>query len=80
MKKKWMAIITILIALILLIPQKSYLNDGGTVIYDAILYRVTNYHSMYPDENDESQIRYLKGIEVKILGFTVYNNVKFEKD
>jgi len=46
MKKKWMAIITILIALILLIPQKSYLDDGGTVIYDAILYDIINYDSM----------------------------------
>jgi hypothetical protein len=33
-----------------------------------------------PVEDDESQISHLKGIEIKILGYTVFNNAKFEKD
>lgn len=58
--------------IILLMPYRRIsLKDGGTVIYRAIFYSVTDYHSMRIDE-------LVTGIEVKVLGITVYDNTNSE--
>ena len=67
MKKILMKIIVFLIILILLIPVPIYVKDGGTIVYQAILYSVTNYHSLYPDDTNEKEQKILTGIEIKFL-------------
>jgi len=71
-KKAIGIVIGIIAALVLLIPVPLYADDGGTVRYQAVLYSVTNYHSMRADD------LFLTGIEIKILGMTVYNNTVIE--
>lgn len=75
MKKKVIIGICILLAIVLLIPIRMHLNDGGTVVYNAILYRVEKVHRIDTDESTE-EVGYLEGTIVKILGIEVYNDVK----
>ncbi|MDE6665294.1 MAG: hypothetical protein K2K14_03775 [Ruminococcus sp.] len=72
MKKKLKIIISLIIAVILLVPIKSQLKDGGTIKYDAVLWGVTKHHSIAHDSagnrgNDT-------GTTVRILCFEVYSN------
>ena len=66
--------ICILLAIVLLIPIPMRLKDGGTVVYNAILYQVENVHRIDPEATSEND--YLEGMIVKILGIEVYNNVE----
>lgn len=75
MKKKIIMIIVIIIAAVLLFPLPMQLNDGGTVEYWAILYKVSDVHSIKLSEID-TEIEFNEGIIVEILGFEVFNNVK----
>ena len=72
MKKRIIIIICILLAIVLLVPISLRLKDGGTVVYQAVLYRVEDVHRL--DHNSESG--YIEGIVITILGFEVYNNTK----
>ena len=74
MRKKVVTGICILLAIVLLIPIPMRLKDGGTVVYNAILYQVENVHRI--DSEATSENDYLEGIIVKILGIEVYNNVE----
>lgn len=74
MKKKVIIGICILLAIVLLIPIPMHLKDGGTVIYNAILYRVEKVHRI--DTVSTEEIDYLEGTIVKIFGIEVYNDVK----
>ena len=72
MKKKIIRITIIIIALILLFPIPLRYKDGGTVKYQALLYSITDYHALSGVDG------YDTGIEIKILGITVYENTTFE--
>ena len=72
MRKKLLRIAIIIIAIILIIPIPISYKDGGTVEYKAILYSVTDYHSLNGVDG------YDTGIEIKILGITVYENTTFD--
>lgn len=74
MKKKNILIIAIIVLLvILLFPFKiNRLRDGGTVEYKALLYSVTKYHKLAPEN---SKKEYIDGIGIKILGKEIYNNI-----
>ena len=72
MKKKMIVIIIIVILLILLVPIPMHLNDGGTVEYKSLTYKVSKVHRLTGDLEKE----YEDGIIIEILGFEVYNNVK----
>ncbi len=72
MKKKFIIIALICILAILIIPIPSQLNDGGSVQYTAILYRITKYHRI----NEQAVSGYTDGIGIKILGFEVFNNCR----
>lgn len=74
MKKIIIICTSILLVIVLLIPIPMYLDDGGTIVYNAILYRVDIVHRMVPETIAEDG--YLKGTIVKILGIEIYNNVK----
>ena len=72
MKKIIIITICVLLAIILLVPIPLRLKDGGTVVYQAVLYRVEDVHRL--DHNSESG--YIEGIVINILGFEVYNSIE----
>lgn len=72
MKRKIVVGIVIVLLIVLLIPFPLRYKDGGTVEYRAVLYSVTNYHA---EDNGDG---YYTGIQVKVLGITVYDNTNFD--
>ncbi|MBR3778722.1 MAG: hypothetical protein IKL13_03230 [Clostridia bacterium] len=72
MKKTILIVACVLLTILCLTPSRIYLDDGGTVIYKAILYQVENVHSIHSENTDE----YLEGTIVKIIGIEVYNDVR----
>lgn len=80
MKKKNILIIAIIVLLvILLFPIPMKLKDGGSIEFKALLYSVTKYHKLAPENSDKE---YIDGIGIKILGKEIYNSVdkKIEED
>lgn len=65
-----------LLTIILLFPIPLHLKDGGTVVYQAALYSVHKVHSM---DLVDSELVYLEGTIVKILGIEVFNNVETQE-
>lgn len=79
MKKKVIMVVIVVILLIILFPRTRYLNDGGTVEYKAILYKVSKVHRLISIEEMEQEGKvkeYDDGIIVEVLGFEIFNNVK----
>ena len=74
MKKKGIIGLCILLVIILLIPIPMRLKDGGTVVYNAILYQVEDVRRIDPEATSEDD--YLEGTIIKILGIEVYNDVE----
>ena len=74
MKKKVIIGLCILLVIILLIPIPMRLKDGGTVVYNAILYQVEDVRRIDPESTSEDD--YLEGTIIKILGIEVYNDVE----
>lgn len=76
--KKAIAILCIVAALILLVPIKGQMKDGGTVHYDAILYDLYDVHRIKPVDPvniaGSYETEYIEGIIVKILGVEIFNN------
>ena len=72
MKKIIIITICVLLAIILLVPIPLRLKDGGTVVYQAVLYRIEDVHRL--DHNSESG--YIEGIVITIFGFEVYNSIE----
>lgn len=72
MKKAVVIIIFAVVMAILLIPVPLHLKDGGTIVYQAVLYSVSDVHSLNPDKPDG----YDDGTIIRILGIEVYNNVE----
>lgn len=75
MKKKIILIVAILVGIILLFPIPMFLNDGGSIEYKALLYKVTKYHKLAPVE---SEIGYIDGIGIEIFGFEIFNSIEKE--
>ena len=73
MKKRNVAIVCILLAIILLIPIPLRLKDGGTVEYKALAYSVSRVHRIAPVKAEKE---YEEGIIIKVLGIEGYNNVE----
>lgn len=70
-KKRALLVIAVVLALVLLLtPIPLRLKDGGSVRYKALVYEVTKIYQL-PSETD-ADYEYIEGIEVKILGVTVY--------
>lgn len=72
MKKKLKIIISLIIAIVLLVPIKECYKDGGTIKYNAVLWSVTKHHSIA--DNLEGRRGYYTGTTVRILCFEVYSN------
>lgn len=73
MKKKIIIGLCALAVFVLLFPNIAWAGDGGTVLYDAILYDVYDVHSLGLGPNETMA----EGIIVEILGFTVFDNVNW---
>ncbi len=71
-KKVIMAIMIIVILLVLFVPIPMYLNDGGTVEYKALTYKISKVHRIVEDLENS----YEEGIIIEVLGIELYNNVK----
>lgn len=69
MKKKITIAAIVILLLVLLVPIPEHLKDGGTVVYGALAYRVSDVHRL------AIQGGYEEGIIIEILGFEVFNNV-----
>ena len=84
MKKKIVIGIVVFFMLVLLVPIRLQMKDGGSVQYKAVLYTVTKYHQSTLKENleDEGIIEsgYRVGWGVKVLGLEIFNNVKYVSD
>ncbi len=74
MKGRAKIILIIIIAVIVLFPIRLQFKDGGTVIYRAILYAVTDYHSIRGPGGFDT------GIEIRVLGIPVYSNTTHGKE
>ena len=75
MKKKVIICICVLVAIILLFPIRLQKKDGGTVEYKALLYKVSDVHSLTTLEEYENGKEFNEGIIIEILGIEVFNNV-----
>ena len=75
MKKKIIIGLSILLAILLLVPIPMRLKDGGTIVYNAVLYRVDKVHSINPT-SDSADDFLLEGTIITILGIEVYNDVE----
>lgn len=74
MRKKITITAVIVLLLIMLVPIKAECDDGGTVVYQAVLYGITECHSLYTKDGVDG---YYIGTEVRILFFDVYDAVEF---
>ncbi|MEG1009288.1 MAG: hypothetical protein RSF67_05695 [Clostridia bacterium] len=79
MKKKAIIISIVLILMILLFPIRNQLKDGGTVEYQALLYKISKVKKLISIEEMEKEEKIKprdQGFIVEIFGFEVFNNVK----
>lgn len=72
MRKKAIIVMVIIVLFILLIPTLMHLNDGGTVEYKALLYKVSKVHRLTGD----LEKMYEDGTIIEILGIEIFNNAK----
>jgi len=70
-KKKIIIIVIIAIFILMLIPIKDRLWDGGSTEYKAVLYKYTKIHRI----SQTSSTGYEDGWELKILGFHVAGEI-----
>ena len=76
-KKKRRKIILIVCAVVLvlmLIPIRYHVKDGGTVEWRAILYTVSDMHCDAGVDKKTGENLYTVGTRIKLLGFTVFDN------
>lgn len=70
MKKRIQIIAIIIILGVLLFPFRLQLKDGGSVRYKSFIYEVTKIHTFAPEFSEVKP--YIDGLEIKLLGFTIY--------
>ncbi len=75
-KKRGTTVLAVVLAAVLLIPFPIYYKDGGSVDYKAVLYTVRKEHS-FAGAPLEDEPGYNIGRRVKILFWTVYDDVRF---
>lgn len=75
--KKMIIIVAILVVAVLLIPIPYKAKDGGTVLYNAIIYDVYDMHSI---RSEGEEYGYIDGVVIEIFGIEVFNNTRFVAD
>ena len=73
--KKVFVIILIVVLALLLIPERGQMKDGGTVVYNAVLYDVYLLHRINP-AIDSDQAEFITGTVVYVFGFEIFNNTE----
>jgi len=68
--KKAMVIGIIIIVVILLFPIRTVYQDGGSIEYKSILYKITELHKLDID----SKTGYFTGKTIEIVGIKVFDN------
>lgn len=68
------AIVIAVLLLLLLTPRVVTANDGGSVIYAAVLYQVTDYHKL---ARRDGVYGHTEGVRVDILGIKVFEKTEF---
>lgn len=78
MKKKTKIIVLVLVMVVLLTPIPKSLPDGGSVSYKSLTYEVIQIHqpseTYYTNPNNDLG-EYADGLEIKVLGKTIYLKV-----
>ena len=75
MNRKFIILIAVALIILALLPIPMAVNDGGTVVYRAIFYDVTNLHRI-SGVSDEGTPSYTDGLIIRILGIEVYNSTE----
>lgn len=65
-------VLSVIVFLILFFPHRFTYKDGGTKGYEALTYRLSDYHALPNEEN-----KALRGKTVEILGFKVYDGTYY---
>lgn len=68
-KKHLITILCMILACIFLIPIPMRLKDGGTVIYQAVLYSIEDIHRL---NLEDSQSAYTDALRIKIFGAEIF--------
>ncbi|MCR5058435.1 MAG: hypothetical protein K6A81_07455 [Clostridiales bacterium] len=75
LKKRIIAAFVILLLILMIVPVRGRLSDGGSVYYNAVLYEVRFVHKREIGPYGEPE-RLTEGTIVKILGFKIYDNTE----
>ena len=75
--KTVIAIACVIAFLILFVPIKLSLKDGGTVVYSAVVYSVYKVHSLWKENGVHG---YMVGTRIEFLGIIVHDNCHFESE
>lgn len=75
--KKWKIVLAVLLAVALLIPMHTEVDDGGTEHFTAALWQATKKHSLAEQDGTQG---YMTGMIVKILFIEIYNDVHFSPE
>lgn len=81
MKKRTLmiALVWVMVSVILLFPARLQLEDGGSIQYRALIYRITKVHALIPEEEamQNGKVKpYNDGIIVEIFGVKVFEHVE----
>ena len=75
MKKKVLIGLTIIVLVILLFPRRNTLNNGGTIEYKSVVYKVSKVHRYKIDGKYNNNFE--NGIIIELFGKEIYNNVEW---
>lgn len=84
--KKVIVRLIIVVMLLLFVPIPLHLKDGGTVVYRAVLYKLTKYHKIAMDTTVETEAGTIVesghhvGWGIEFLGMEIFNNTKYVPD
>lgn len=74
MKKKILIGLIIIVLVVLLFPRRNALNDGGTIEYKAVVYKVSMVHRYKIDGKYNNDFE--NGVIIEVFCREIYNNVK----
>lgn len=75
MKKKVLIGLIIIVLVILLFPRRNTLNNGGTIEYKSVVYKVSKVHRYKIDGKYNNNFE--NGIIIELFGKEIYNNVEW---
>lgn len=71
-KKIMIGVLILLVGMLLFLPIPTRYKDGGSIEYKALTYKITKYNSL----DNHYKSGYKKGLEIEILGKTIYKNME----